>query len=124
MKCDLRCNLLVAKTRLGSRIYNINVSNRMVGCSQVGSPDSFRYVKGNSAAIDHVKAGSGGFAVTYVQTSIMHTRVPWGLTSLLQNRDSIRDVVWLGPPAPKVLGSDSKTTSRIQMLRHLDYYNL
>ena len=30
----------------------------------------------------------------------------------------IRDVVWLGPPAPKVLGSDkySKTTPQIQML--------
>ena len=26
----------------------------------------------------------------------------------------IRDVCWLGPPAPKVLGSDSKNTSRIQ----------
>ena len=33
----------------------------------------------------------------------------------------IRDVFCL-PPAPKVLGSDSKNTSRIQMLRHFDPY--
>ena len=32
----------------------------------------------------------------------------------------IRDVFWLGPPAPKVPGSDSKNTSQIQMLRHFE----
>ena len=39
---------------------------------------------------------------------------------LLYYRIWIRGVLWLGPGAPKVLGSNSKNTSRIQMLRHFD----
>ena len=32
----------------------------------------------------------------------------------------IRDVFWLGPPAPKVLGSYSKNTDQIQILGHFE----
>ena len=42
---------------------------------------------------------------------------------LLYYRIWIRDVFWLGPPAPKVLGSDSKThleSGCCCVLRHFD----